>query len=114
VYQFDYTPHKDYHIAMAEYSEPELVIPALQFIRNNPNGVTTTEMIGNLTDALHPSGHDMDILRGRNDTHFSQKVRNLKSHNTLAKHNWVRYRRVGRNGIWKITPAGLRYVETAS
>jgi len=95
---------------MAEYSEPELIIPALQFIRNNPNGVTTTEMIEHLTNVLHPSGHDMEILQGRNDTHFSQKVRNLKSHNTLTKNGWANYQRVGRNGLWTITTRGQQYL----
>lgn len=96
---------------MPEYSEPELIIPALQFIRDNP-GTTTTEIKEHLINVLHPSGHDADILQGRSDTHFSQKVRNLKSHNTLTKHNWVEYQRVGRNGVWTITPEGLEYLNS--
>ena len=59
---------------MTNYSETELVIPALQFIRDNPAGVTTTDIKDHLTNTLHPSGHDAQILQGRNDTHFSQKV----------------------------------------
>lgn len=97
---------------MSEYSEPEFVIPALQFIRDNSSGVTTTEMIDRLINVFHPSGYDMEILQGRNDTHFSQKVRNLKSHNTLTRHGWADYQRIGRNGLWTITPRGLRYLRT--
>lgn len=33
---------------------------------------------------MKPDGEDMDILDNRNDTKFSQKVRNLKSHDSLA------------------------------
>jgi len=97
---------------MPEYSESELVIPALQFISNNPDGVTTTEIKEHLINVLHPSGHDMDRLQGRNDTCFTQKVRNLKSHNTLTKHNWVKYRRVGGNGLWKIRSGGIGYLNS--
>jgi len=95
---------------MTKHSEPELVIPALQFIRDNPTGVTTTDMIEHLMATLHPSGYDMQILQGRNDTHFSQIVRNLKSHDTLIKNGWVNYQRVGRNGLWTITPRGAQYL----
>ena len=76
---------------MTKHSEPELVIPALQFIRNNPTGVTTTDMIAHLIATLHPSGEDMDLLQGRNDPKITQIVRNLKSHDTLTKHGWVNY-----------------------
>lgn len=33
---------------------------------------------------MNPSGEDCKILSGRGDDKFSQKVRNLKSHNSLA------------------------------
>lgn len=98
---------------MAEYSEPELVIPALEFIRDNP-GTTTTEIIDHLTNILRPSGHDAEINPIRGDTYFSQKVRNLKSHYTLEKHNWVRYQRVRGNGIWHITSRGRQYLQSVA
>jgi hypothetical protein len=94
---------------MPEYSEPDLVIPALQFIRNNP-GATTTELKEHLISLLHPTDHDAEILQGRSDSYFTQKVRNLKSHNTLTKHNWVRYQRIRGNGVWRITQAGTQYL----
>lgn len=95
---------------MTKHSEPELVIPALQFIRDNPTGVTTTEIIDHLIATLHPSGDDMQILQGRSDTHFSQIVRNLKSHDTLTKHGWVSYQRIPGNGFWTITRRGADYL----
>ena len=97
---------------MTEYSEPELITPALQFIRDNPNGVTTTEMIDHLIRVLHPSGYDMELLAGRNDTHFSQKVRNLKSHDTLTNTGLANYQRIRNNGLWTITPLGIQYLRT--
>lgn len=66
-----------------QYSEPELVLPALEVI--SVGGVGTTEIIAALRDRLKPSGADLKILKNRNDDHFSQKVRNLVSHNTLEK-----------------------------
>ena len=40
---------------MTRHSEPELVIPALQFIRDNPTGVTTTDIKKHLIATVHPS-----------------------------------------------------------
>ena len=97
---------------MTEYSEPELVIPALEFIRDNTEGVMTTELIAHLISVMHPSGYDMTILEGRTDTHFSQKVRNLKSHNTLTRNGWADYERIRGNGLWTITQSGIQYLRT--
>ncbi len=33
---------------------------------------------------MEPSGEDLQILQDRNDDKFSQKVRNIKSHDTLT------------------------------
>lgn len=92
------------------YTETDLIIPALQFIKNNPSGVTTSQLITHLIDVLKPSGHDMETIAGRNDTFFSQKVRNLKSHDTLTMRNLVEYHKVDTTGIWEITPQGLQYI----
>ena len=67
------------------YSEEDLIIPALFELHFNPNGMTTSMLIKALTKNLKPEGADAEILFGRNDTRFSQKVRNLI------------YRREGRN-----------------
>lgn len=92
------------------YTESDLIVPALQFMKENPNGVTTSQLIDHLIDVLKPTGHDADILPGRKDTHFSQKVRNLKSHNTLTTKGLAEYHKVGKTGIWEITPQGYQYL----
>lgn len=60
-------------------------MPAVVIIAANPHGITTTELSKQLRQRLEPSGDDLTLLAGRNDDKFSQKVRNLKSHNTLEK-----------------------------
>jgi hypothetical protein len=60
--------------------EKDLVIPALRAAAANGGEITTTKLIEILTDEFEPSGTDSQILDGRNDTYFSQKVRNLISH----------------------------------
>ena len=70
---------------MPVYSEADLVVPAVLIIAANPEGITTTELSKQLRERLEPSGDDLTLLAGRNDDKFSQKVRNLKSHDTLEK-----------------------------
>lgn len=70
---------------MPVYSESDLVVPAVVIIAANPEGITTTELSKQLRERLEPSGDDLTLLAGRNDDKFSQKARNLKSHNTLEK-----------------------------
>ena len=60
--------------------ERDLVIPALRAAATNGGDITMTELIEVLTEEFEPSGIDAEILDGRNDTYFSQKVRNLISH----------------------------------
>lgn len=89
------------------YSEPDLIIPALIELKNSPNGLTTTQLIARLRGWLKPSGHDIEIIDGRKDDYFSQKVRNLKSHDTLTRRGLATYE----NGIWKITEKGRDYIK---
>ena len=67
------------------YSENDLIIPTLNILYRNPEGVDTSTLIKFLINDLAPEGEDLVILSNRSDTKFSQKVRNLKSHNTLQK-----------------------------
>ena len=67
---------------MSNYSESEIAPIALEIIEKNP-GIRTSELIPKVREKMNPSGDDLTILDGRNDDKFSQKVRNLKSHNTL-------------------------------
>jgi len=64
--------------------ESDLIIPTLEILDKSPNGeARTTEIIQKLEERFGPEGEDSEILEGRQDTKFSQKVRNLKSHKTL-------------------------------
>lgn len=86
-----------------EYSEPELIIPALEELELKPEGLTTTELSALLRDKLEPSGGDIVLLAGRTDDHFSQKVRNLTgSHRTLEKRGFA----TCEDKIFKITQEG--------
>ena len=60
--------------------ERDLVIPALRAAAAEGGEITTAKLIDVLTDEFQPSGTDAEILDGRHDTYFSQKVRNLISH----------------------------------
>jgi len=62
-------------------TEGELTIPTLRILnQSSDRWVTTTELKEQLTTLFKPSGTDAEILAGRSDTHFSQKVRNIISH----------------------------------
>lgn len=68
---------------MSFYSEDEIAVVALDVIGNN-QGIRTSELIDEVRKIMQPDGQDLDILDNRNDDKFSQKVRNIKSHNTIA------------------------------
>lgn len=65
------------------YTESELIDPALYEINKYEQGLTTGQLIKLLTNILNPTGKDAEIIPGRNDTYFSQKVRNLISHKSI-------------------------------
>lgn len=90
-----------------EYSEPELIIPALEVLMAFPEGIDTAGVLVLLRDELQPSGHDLEILKDRNDDHFSQKVRNLRSHKTLEKKGLATFK----NGNFRITENGRAYLQ---
>lgn len=96
---------------MSRISEQELVIPALRIIDENP-GISTSDLISKLTDELRPAGEDLEILGGRSDTKFSQKVRNLVAHKTLDQRGpgYTEYKKSGANGYHWITPKGLVFL----
>lgn len=89
------------------YSEQMLVIPALVSMSMNPDGINTSKLIPELIKMLNPKGHDAQIISGRKDTYFSQKARNLKSHNTLIKKKLATYKK----GVWKITKKGVSVLD---
>jgi hypothetical protein len=88
--------------------ENALVIPALECLYDSPNGrASTTRLRRYLEEAFAPEGEDVEILKGRSDMKFDQKVRNLKSHETLLKSGYATHYRGG----FEITPAGRRLIE---
>lgn len=81
---------------MSCFSENEIAGVVLEIIKNNP-GIRTSELIDKSRAQMKPDGEDLEILDNRNDDRFSQKVRNIKSHNTIA----TQVRTVGqRNRQW--------------
>lgn len=68
------------------YSERDLLRPALGIIQEEGGTATTTHIIEKLIERLKPSDKDLEILFGRNDSRFSQKVRNLISHKTITRY----------------------------
>jgi hypothetical protein len=93
--------------------ERELAVPALQIAANWPNGeITTTDLIVALTEWFEPEGEDAEILDGRHDNRFSQKVRNLIPHrggkSTIFTLGYAEY--TG-DGI-RITESGRNFVRS--
>lgn len=68
---------------MSEFSEYEIVPVVVDIIARRP-GIRTSELIAEARTIMHPTGEDLVILNDRIDDKFSQKVRNMKSHNTIA------------------------------
>lgn len=97
------------------YSESDLLIPVLTYISSKKEGITTSEIIKYLLEDLKPTGDDLKILSKRRDTRFSQKVRNIVSHKKTKKgifsRKFATYKKVGRNGLFKITSLGKNYIE---
>ena len=88
-------------------TETELVLPSLYLMSINPTGsISTTELIRLLTQIMNPQGLDAQMLNNRSDTYFSQKVRNLKSHDTLTKNGYAVYS----DGSYHITDQGRQLV----
>ena len=97
---------------MTYYSEPELWFPALRALAENPGGLTTSQLIADLTVRMRPSGPDLAPHRNRRDSRFSQQVRNLLgSHKRLAALGYVTSS--GAGGKFAITPDGRRYLAEA-
>ena len=69
-----------------EYTESEIRMAALVALNASKTGtLATTDLVGDLSAFMNPRGTDAKIARDRNDTYFSQKVRNLISHKDSAK-----------------------------
>jgi predicted HNH restriction endonuclease len=82
--------------------ESELVLPSLFFMELNGDCIATEDLIPKLREIMKPSGEDLEILAGRADDKFSQKVRNLKAHNTFERLGYAEYK----NGIYYLSSEG--------
>lgn len=69
--------------------------------------MTTTELINKLWEMMRPMDEDLQILSGRNDDKFSQKVRNLTAHKTFERFGYARYK----NGYIEITSDGKLHLK---
>jgi hypothetical protein len=99
---------------MTRLSERDLTLPALLVLNEAHADVSTTRLVQRLRDLLKPTGEDLEILAGRQDDKFSQKVRNLGSHKTLQVPGYATYERRGRQGYWRITEFGQRLLTQSS
>ena len=88
-------------------TETELILPSLYLMKLNGGSITTAELIPKLRQIMKPSGEDLDILNKRTDDKFSQKVRNLKAHDTFEKFGYAEYHL----GSVNITDAGMAHLE---
>ncbi len=57
-------------------SERALILPVLLILEKR-DGLTPSQITDELIPLLKPEGKDLEIIPNRNDTYFSQKVRNL-------------------------------------
>ena len=98
---------------MTNYSERDMILPALDIIDRNP-GMSTSDLIIELEEVLEPSEDDLEILADRSDSKFSQKVRNLVSHHTIdqAGLGYITSEQQGRNWFHMITPEGRNYLNS--
>ena len=120
--RFGNTNPKELRTKMTEHTdglihESDLTLPTLRLLAAAPNGfLETSQLITELEALFKPDGKDAEVLEGRNDTHFSQKVRNIISHRGSSKNpikkGWIDYHE-GSNGL-KITKAGLAVLESFS
>ena len=93
---------------MAEITERELILPTLYLLsKEKSHFISTSDLITKLTEIMHPTGKDAMLLKNRNDTHFSQKVRNLKSHDTLTKNEFAIYE----NNGYVLSQKGRKYLK---
>ncbi len=78
---------------MSKFTESKIAVEAVKVVEEYGE-LTMGELIDILIERMQPSGHDMNIIANRNDTYFSQKVRNLRSHSNKVFFNNVCYDRV--------------------
>jgi hypothetical protein len=86
-------------LSLSNYTEKEILAVAIKVLEE-AGEMTTTELKEALMEEMNPQGTDLLINKGRNDTKFEQKVRNMishRDHNELLK--YCEYERIGKNGL---------------
>lgn len=99
-------------MARQRITETELILPSLYLMSLNGGQITTSVLIKKLRDIMKPTGEDLEILAGRADDKFSQKVRNLRAHNTFERFGYAEYIGQARNSYVQITAEGRGHLET--
>lgn len=84
-------------------------VPYLIIIRNYGKA-TTAQIMEELRFLLSPKGYDAQIISGRADDYFSQKVRNVKSHSSLKE--YVKY--ISKKDGWILTKEGIDFLNENS
>ena len=105
---------KEAAMSTSRVRESQLAIPALQAAAERADGyISTSDLIRELEGYFDPSGEDAELIEGRQDTKFSQKVRNLVSHRgsstSIFTKGYAEYDAVG-EGIM-ITTAGRAFLD---
>ena len=88
---------------------------AIEVIAEKP-GINTSELILILQDLFELHEYDLEILEGRRDNRFSQKVRNLVSHlegNFFGKHVLRGEKRSGAY-TWEVNNLGREFANKKS
>jgi hypothetical protein len=95
----------------ARIRERDVRVPALEIMASQNGGyISTSDLIAELEKHFHPQGEDAQILDNRNDTKFSQIVRNLKSHKDAKTNIFAKgYAEEAGDGI-RITESGRSYL----
>ena len=75
--------------------------------------INTTDLKNALIAIFKPTGEDAQLAKGRNDSFFTQKVRNLKSHDTLENLGVATYSKLPgeRSGSFTLTNGGKKYLD---
>ena len=92
-------------------TETELMLPSLYLMSLANGKITTAELIKKLRIVMKPSGEDLKILSGRTDDKFSQKVRNLKAHDTFERFGYAEYKGTSGSGHFEITQLGKTHLQ---
>ncbi len=100
---------------MSRITEEQLILPSLYLMDNSENKtINTTDLKNGLVAIFKPTGEDAQIAPSRGtDTLFTQKVRNLKSHDTLENLGVATYSKLPgeRSGSFTITNGGKKYLD---